>query len=100
MHVSPQSQFRLSPSRRILQRMLGAVIFGHENRLSDTACLRHLTAPEESNVVLQHHVASKAIGIKIGTSKAETFLTVFVDFVLSWTVAFFILEKNRMSNWF
>lgn len=78
--------------------MLGAIIFGHENRPSDIACLCHLTASEESNVVLQHHVASKAIGLKIGTSKAETFL--FVEFVLSWTVAFFILEKNRMSDFF
>lgn len=80
--------------------MLDAIVFGHENRLSDIACLHHLTAPEESYVVQQHHVASKVIGLKIGTSKAETSLTVFVDFVLSCTVAFFILEKNRMSYFF
>lgn len=73
--------------------MLSASIFGHENRLGDIACLCHLTAPEGGHVVLQHHIASKGNGLKIGISKAETFLMVFIDFVLTWTVTFLILEK-------
>lgn len=52
----------------------------------------------QSNAVVKHHMASKRNGLKIGTRKAETLLTVFVDFILSWTVAFLILEKNSLSK--
>lgn len=52
----------------------------------------------QSNAVVKHHMASKRNGLEIGTSKAETLLTVFVDFILLWTVTFLILEKNRLSK--
>lgn len=51
-----------------------------------------------SNAVVKHHMASKRNGLKIGTSKAEILLTVFIDFILLWTVTFLILEKNSLSK--
>lgn len=48
----------------------------------------------QSNAVVKHHVAIKRNGLKIGTSKAETLLTAFVDFILSWIVTFLILGKK------
>lgn len=52
----------------------------------------------QSEAVMKHHMASNRNGLKIGTRKEETLLTVFVDFILSWTVIFLILEKNSPSN--
>lgn len=51
-----------------------------------------------SNAVVKRHMANKRNRLKIGTSKAETLLTVFVDFILSWTVTFLILDKNSLSK--
>lgn len=77
--------------------MLGAKSLAMKTGL--VTLLVYASNSTQSNVTVEHHMASKRNGLKIGTSKAETLLTVFVDFILSWTVTFSILEKNRLSKY-